>query len=440
MKKEDFAALLKIPYVAPPDGPWRDQALTKILRLFDSDSNETTLVTHFIRRYKPEAAVLTFSCDRRRLLEFLSSHPDFRSLLASAPVTTEYSDLSDLLPLAQWIGVTFEGHAIEIALPPSFSHNGHCITIGESLGPLEALLKAAEDFLLRPAGRSLRYSGGWEQASDIDDEIGKVTWDDIVLQPAVMTSMREAIEGFFAHKSAFEALGFPWRRGVLLVGPPGTGKTMVCKAAAAALEQCAFLYVRDLAHYNMESAIRDIFERARRMAPCVLAFEDIDGLIGAENRTVFLNEIDGFRPNEGILIIASSNHPGKIDEALLKRPSRFDRVFHLGLPAKPERIEYCRRVLNKSSLAKNIEAGFDTESLSVAVGEKTDGFTPAYLKEAFTAAALQRAQQGAIVLDSGFYHAVLEQVEELKQYIKKSKNPESLAEMRGSDDTIGFRR
>ncbi len=431
---------MKVPFVEPPDGPWRDLALTKILRLFDSDSNETTLIAHFIRRHRPAAAVLTFSCDRRRMLEFLSTYPNFRSMLAGALVTTEYSDLGDLLPLAQWIGVTYEGQEIEIALPPSFSHNGHCVTIADSLEPLENLLKAAEDFLLRPAGRALRYSGGWEQAGDIDEEIGKVTWDDIVLPPTVMTSMREAIEGFFAHKSAFETLGFPWRRGVLLVGPPGTGKTMVCKAAAAALPQCTFLYVRDLAHYNMESAIRDIFERARRMAPCVLAFEDIDGLVGPENRTVFLNEIDGFRPNEGILIIASSNHPGKIDEALLKRPSRFDRVFHLGLPAKPERIEYCRRVLNRSSLSKNIEAGFDTESLAVAVGEKTDGFTPAYLKEAFTAAALQRAQQGAVVLDRGFYEAVLEQVEELKTYIKKSKNPEAMAEMRGTDDTIGFRR
>jgi hypothetical protein len=440
MKNEKFAALIQIPFVAPDDGPWRDRALTQILRLFDSDSNETTLVTHFIRRNKPGCSVLAFHCDRRRLLEFLSSHPNFRSLLDGSLATTEYSDLSDLLPMAQWIGVEWEGQEIEIALPPSFSHHAHCVAIGPTIGPLQNLLKAAEDFLLRPAGRSLRYSGGWEQAPDIDDEIGKVTWDDIVLPSAVMSNLREAIEGFFAHKAAFEALGFPWRRGVLLVGPPGTGKTMVCKAAAAALSQCAFLYVRDLAHYNMESAIRDIFERARRMAPCVLAFEDIDGLVGPENRTVFLNEIDGFRPNEGILIVASSNHPGKIDEALLKRPSRFDRVFHLGLPAKPERAEYCRRVLAKSNLSKNISDDFDTEALALAVADLTDGFTPAYLKEAFTAAALQRAQQGAVVLDRAFYDAVLEQAEELKQYIKKSKNPESMAEMRGADDTIGFRR
>ena len=190
----------------------------------------------------------------------------------------------------------------------------------------------------------------------------------------------------------------------------------------------------------MENAIKEIFERARRMAPCILAFEDIDGLIGPENRTVFLNEIDGFRSNEGILTIASSNHPGRIDEALLKRPSRFDRVFHLGLPAREERVEYCLRVLNRSTLADKIAPEFDRQSLAEQVADKTDGFTPAYLKEAFTAAALQRAQSGAMILDEQFFAAVLSQVEELKQHLKRAKNPEAMGEMRAIDDTIGFRR
>jgi AAA+ superfamily predicted ATPase len=421
---------------------WRDEAVTEIFRLFDSDSNETTLVTHFIRRHLPGAAILAFHCDRVRLLEWLSAMPGFRSLVSGHLVTTEYSALTEQLPWTRWVGLSFEGVEIEVALPPSFSQSAYCVVIapGEHVQVLDRLLQQADEFLLRPKGRALRYAGGWEQAPDIDEEIGKVTWDDVVLPPAILAQLREAVEGFFEHKSAFESLGFAWRRGVLLVGPPGTGKTMVCKAAVAALPGAAFLYVRDLAHYSMESAIREIFERARRMAPCVLAFEDIDGLIDASNRTVFLNELDGFRSNDGILVIASSNHPSRIDEALLKRPSRFDRVFHLGLPARDERTEYCRRVLNRGSLSDKIAEGFDREALAAQVAEKTDGFTPAYLKEAFTAAALSRAQQGAVILDQAFFDAVLEQVEELKQYLKKAKNPEAMAEMRGSDDTIGFRR
>ena len=154
--------------------------------------------------------------------------------------------------------------------------------------------------------------------------------------------------------------------------------------------------MRDFSSGNHADAVETIFERARKLSPCLLAFEDIDGLVTQGNRTVFLNELDGFQNNDGLLIIASSNHPGKIDEALLKRPSRFDRVFHIGLPALAERRTYCERLLSRSSLADRLSPELDIPVLAQTVAEWSDGFTPAYLKEVFVSAALRRAQAGAM--------------------------------------------
>jgi hypothetical protein len=416
---------------------WRDEAIAEALRAEAAYGDGLDALLRQVRSQRVGWATLLLpdDLDRLQLLRALqASTSSFRRLL---PGSDGFIEESEVYPYIGWYEVEWEGDTIEVVLAPG-RRRGDAVLIGSDAEALRRFARTLEDYAARPAGRCLQYSHGWESALDLDAEVGSVSWDDIVLSPQVLHGVRQAVEGFFHSREAFATLGFAWRRGILLIGPPGTGKTMVCKAAASALPELPFLYVRDVREHREEDAVKTIFKRARTLSPCLLAFEDIDGFVAEHNRTVFLNELDGFRQNDGLLVIASSNHPAKIDEALLKRPSRFDRVFHLGLPALAERREYCRRLLARPTVGERLAASLDREALAQRVAERTEGFTPAFLKEAFLAAALQRAQEGALVLDEAYAEAVLAQAAELREQLRAMRDPEALAEIGSGLAPVGF--
>lgn len=440
------------PFTAPTNGfpktvlgsdqvqDWRMEALSQMLQNASTDGTPVYLFLEHARRNAPNRAVRTFNDSRASVLAaFGHALDNFRAVALPANYHTDDDDEAvPPSPIYGWWEGTRNGESFDVVIEPGFYNQGRWAVLGPDATRVQALIEHVTEEAHKYRSRCRRFNGAWEDAPQMQDEVERVSWNDIVLAQEVLGDIQNTIGAFFQQRDVFRRLGFAWRRGVLLVGPPGTGKTMVCKAAAHAYPDVPFLYVAEVGRRSSNAEIEAVFAHARKAAPCILAFEDLDGLIDKGTRTLFLNELDGFRDNDGLLIIASSNHPERIDEALLKRPSRFDRVYHIGLPARPERLEYSRRLLERAPLPA--EDGFDVPALANRVADATEGFTPAFLKEAFLSAMLAEAQKGREAMGADFGTAVLEQVDALKRYLKKARNPEVFAEMASSSQPeIGFR-
>ena len=146
------------------------------------------------------------------------------------------------------------------------------------------------------------------------------------------------------------------------------------------------MYVRSLTSFNgPEVSINRIFSRARQMAPCFLVFEDLDSIITDAVRSYFLNEVDGLKSNDGILIVGSTNHLERLDPGIAKRPSRFDRKYLFPNPNFEERILYSDFWRHKLADNKSIEF---PAILNRKIASITQGFSFAYMQEAFIAALL----------------------------------------------------
>ena len=210
---------------------------------------------------------------------------------------------------------------------------------------LDSLRVPASDF------RSAQRDVGPSAMREVMLEVSHVRWDNVGGLEDAKTEVREAVEYPLIHRQKFEDLGIDPPRGVLLYGPPGTGKTLIAKAVASE-SGANFIPVRGpqlLSKWVGESerAVREVFKKARQVAPSIIFFDEIDALAPARGTSSdshvidnvlnqILTEMDGLEELKDVVIMGATNRPDIVDPALL-RAGRFDRLVYIGEPTFEDR-------------------------------------------------------------------------------------------------------
>jgi hypothetical protein len=211
----------------------------------------------------------------------------------------------------------------------------------------------------------------------------KVSWDDVFLPSGLRDELRATVKEFFGAAALYRRHRLPHRRGLLLAGPPGNGKTSIIRAIASDVDLPVVVATLDNPHDVHNT--RNAFARAAELAPAVVCFEDLDALVGdGPGLSQFLNLLDGLEPLEGLLVVATTNRPDKIDPAIAKRPSRFDRVFVIPEPDRDLRRDYVARQLGSDAPAGAAER----------LADETAGYSVAFLKELLLQARLAAVRRG----------------------------------------------
>jgi len=308
---------------------------------------------------------------------------------------------------------------VDIAVQPTTQSNPLQQAASSLIFPI--LLLGGLFFLFRRAGSG----GGGNPAMNFGkskarlqmESETKITFGDVAGIEGAKLELTEVVD-FLKNPDRFTAVGAKIPKGVLLVGPPGTGKTLLAKAVAGEAS-VPFFSISGSEFVEMfvgvgASRVRDLFEQAKKNAPCIVFIDEIDavgrqrgaGLGGGNDEreqtlNQLLTEMDGFEGNSGIIIVAATNRPDVLDSALM-RPGRFDRQVTVDRPDYSGRLQ----ILKVHARSKTLSKGVDLDQ----VARRTPGFTGADLANLLNEAAILAARRELTEVSNDEIGAAIERI------------------------------
>ncbi len=409
---------------------------TKITDPKKIDNNATKLISyfrHFLDSNKCGDFEIFFD-DRKHynsyLMEYLEEHHSisFNDVKNLDPAYTIYFNKShkstEIEGFAGIIDVTIDDDLIYVLSFKIFSDYSFCectIIGAKNIESVNKLTSAVNDYSTE---HIREISKNYVIQKPEDKEISKEkfpTFDDVILDDKLKDSIQNDIFNFLKSKQFYEDRNIPYKRGLLLCGPPGNGKTLLCKAIAKTCGVPFFNIFFENPRSIHIGTIVDTYEEASIYGPAIVCMEDLDALFASDRNNTgfseFLNILDGINELNGIITVATTNHPEKIDMALIKRPGRFDKVYSIPLPGLKHIRAYYKMMFDKLS-KKNLDI----------ISRKSEDFSFAQLKEIYISSNL-------LCYESKKYPTldlILKEIKHTKENIKNIKN--SFEE----DKTMGF--
>lgn len=270
--------------------------------------------------------------------------------------------------------------------------------------------------------------GGPTYGGDLVARDPNSTWEDLILPSSLRQRLEGEVSGFFSEKARglYQQLNVPYRRGVLLHGPPGNGKTSIIRVIGAVNPSIPVLVLRPAANFD-DDDFHAVTARWIEQAPSILVIEDLDWLLPRLSVSTFLNVLDGIDSGRhgGLLLVATTNHVERLDPAVNNRPGRFDVVIEVPSPSAPMRLEFLQRKLTDASPA-----------VAQKVADQTEGLSFAHLREIVHLSGLIAISDNRQTRsEPDIFRAtslVMQSYEEAKRGFPEQVGPFGLAQLRGT--------